>query len=90
MTALAIAVPEIGANRADLKLHHYPWFVWQHASGEWYFASMSNAESLDDAALNVTNESKVYCIGGGGPHSMVFTCFGSNILKMWARNADIA
>jgi hypothetical protein len=73
----------------NARFWHGEWFVWMHKSGEWYTAKKSNVPSLEDAELNVKAGSKVYLIGGGGPHSMTFSRYGADILKLWARNAKI-
>lgn len=71
------------------RFKHGEWFVWMHKSGEWYASPRANASLVEDAALNVDRGSKVYLIGGGGPHSMVFNRFGADILDLWERNAAI-
>jgi hypothetical protein len=72
------------------RYRHGDWFVWQHKSGEWYVGRRTNAVQVQDAADNVKPESKVYSIGGGGPHSMTFVRYGSNIVQMWARSVAVA
>jgi hypothetical protein len=61
--------------------------VWEDCEGEFHAFKMDD-KSVIDANGKVKPDSKVFLIGGGGPHSMVFHRFGASIIRMWARNAE--
>lgn len=88
-TSLTHAAALTSARR-NAKYRHGEWFAWQHTSGEWYVSSTSHVASLEDAELNVIPGSKIYAIGGGGRHSMVFFRWSAAIIKNWISNAKIS
>lgn len=72
----------------NARYRHGTWFVWMHKSGEWYCGKQTHADTLEDAALNVKEGSKVYYTPAAAPGSPVtFSIVGAGIIQMWANNA---